>query len=189
MTRASLETLSALAPTPHGKCKTNSVCRYPSQRGVLQRPHLSLSCTTMKPFGACLALVFFFNFIFIVVQVQLSPFSLHHSLLPQPSTFPTLDPTPFGFVHVSFIDVPENPSPFPHIIPSHLPSAWCFCMTLIRQAQGHDGRWGYGDTAPSYNPLIPWARRSPWRAEGLSCAGVKITHLALVLQQPSIWSC
>ena len=37
-----------------------------------------------------LSLVFFQ----IVVQVQLSPFSTHHSLWPQPSSPPTLDPDP-----------------------------------------------------------------------------------------------
>ena len=31
----------------------------------------------------------------------------------------------FGFVHVPFIDVPENPPPFPPIIPSHFPSGYC----------------------------------------------------------------
>ena len=38
--------------------------------------------------------IFYFLFIFfIVVQVQLSPFSLHHSPAPQPSLFPFIDPT------------------------------------------------------------------------------------------------
>ena len=49
---------------------------------------------------------------FIVIQLQLSAFS------PHPSTPPQLNPPPFpastlplDFVHVSFIVVPENPSP------------------------------------------------------------------------------
>ena len=46
--------------------------------------------------------VSYFFLFFIVVQVQLSPFSCH-SLLPHPSAPPTLA---FGFVHVSFIHVP-----------------------------------------------------------------------------------
>ena len=55
-------------------------------------------------------------FIVFIVQVQLSPFYPHPS-------HPYLPPSillPFGFVHVSFIDVPENPSlsplhyPLPH---------------------------------------------------------------------------
>ena len=33
--------------------------------------------------------------------------------------------SPFGFVHVSFIHVPDNPSPFSPVIPSHLPSSYC----------------------------------------------------------------
>ena len=52
-------------------------------------------------------------FYFIVVQVQLSAF-------PPPLLAPTS-----GFVHVSFRVVPENPSLFPPIIPSHLPSGYC----------------------------------------------------------------
>ena len=38
----------------------------------------------------------YFNF-FIVVQVQLSPFSPHHSPPSQPSSLPTLNPTPLWF--------------------------------------------------------------------------------------------
>ena len=54
-------------------------------------------------------------FFLIVVQVQLSPFSTHHSLPPHPSPPSTLKPTPYGFVHVSFIHVPWLPFPyFPH---------------------------------------------------------------------------
>ena len=43
---------------------------------------------------------------FIVVQVELSPFSPHHAPSPHPSIPPTLERTQFGFVHVSFIHVP-----------------------------------------------------------------------------------
>ena len=46
---------------------------------------------------------------FIVVQVQLSPFPPHHTLSPHPFPPATLEPTPFGFVHVSFIHVPWWP--------------------------------------------------------------------------------
>ena len=49
---------------------------------------------------------------FIIVQLQLSAFSPHNSLQPQPNPPPSLASTfPFGFVHVSFIVVTENPSP------------------------------------------------------------------------------
>ena len=51
----------------------------------------------------------FFNY-FTVVQLQLSAFTPHHSLPPQPNPPPSLAST-LGFVHVSFIVVPENPSP------------------------------------------------------------------------------
>ena len=61
-------------------------------------------------------LKFFFLFIFfiflslfsffIVIHVQLSPFSPHHCLSLQPSPPATLNLIPFGFVHVSFIHVP-----------------------------------------------------------------------------------
>ena len=44
----------------------------------------------------------FIFFLFIVVQVQLSPSSRH-----SPTPPPTLDPTPFGFVHVAFIQDPS----------------------------------------------------------------------------------
>ncbi|KAF6104248.1 hypothetical protein HJG60_011248 [Phyllostomus discolor] len=49
---------------------------------------------------------------FIVVQLQLSAFSPDHSPLPQPNPPPSLAyALPLGFVHVSFIVVPVNPSP------------------------------------------------------------------------------
>ena len=44
-------------------------------------------------------------FYFLIVQVQLSPFSPHHGPLPHSSSPPTLEPIPFDFVHVSFIHV------------------------------------------------------------------------------------
>ena len=40
----------------------------------------------------------------------------------QPCPHPSPDSTPLDFVHVSFILVPENPSP---LIPSNLPSSYC----------------------------------------------------------------
>ena len=38
--------------------------------------------------------ILFFSHFVIVVQVQLSPFSTHHSPPPHPSPLPTLGPTP-----------------------------------------------------------------------------------------------
>ena len=47
----------------------------------------------------------FFPHFFVVVQVRLSPFSLHHSPLPNDPHFPPLSLPPFSFLHVSFIHV------------------------------------------------------------------------------------
>ena len=53
----------------------------------------------------------FLNY-FIIVQLQLSAFSPHPFTPPQPNPPPSLASTfPLGFVHASFIVVPENPSP------------------------------------------------------------------------------
>ena len=77
---------------------------------------------------------FVFSLFFIVVQEQLSPFSLNHALPPphplhHPSPPPTLQPTPFGFVHVSFIHIPWWPfSLYPPLSLSPLLSGYCkFC--------------------------------------------------------------
>ena len=49
---------------------------------------------------------------FIIVQLPLSAFSPHPATPPQPKPPPSPASTlPLGFVHVSFIVVPENPSP------------------------------------------------------------------------------
>ena len=58
--------------------------------------------------------IYLFEFLnyFIVVQLQLSAFSPHPSAPPQPNPPPSPASTvPLGFVHVSFIVIPENPSP------------------------------------------------------------------------------
>ena len=57
---------------------------------------------------------FFFHFLnyIIVMQLLLSAFSRHLSTPPQPNPPPSPASTlPLGFVHVSFIVIPENPSP------------------------------------------------------------------------------
>ena len=56
---------------------------------------------------------FFFQILnFIVVQLQLSAFSPHPAIPPQPNPPPSPASTlPIAFVHVPFIVVPENPSP------------------------------------------------------------------------------
>ena len=47
-----------------------------------------------------------------------------------PTSHPWSCPT-FGFVHVSFIHVPDNTSPFSPIIPSHLPSGY-YCQFVLK---------------------------------------------------------
>ena len=65
-----------------------------------------------------LFLIFLFLNYFIVVQLQLSAFSPHLSIPPQPNSPPSPASTlPLGFVHVSFIVVPENPSPHCPVAP------------------------------------------------------------------------
>ena len=64
----------------------------------------------------------FFSFI---DQVQFSAFSPHPFPPPQPSPPPSPVSTAVVIVHVSFIIVPVNPSPFSLIIPSPLPSGHC----------------------------------------------------------------
>ena len=69
-------------------------------------------------------LVFYKNY-FIIVQLQLSAFTPHHCPAnPSQAHLPSLLPHPLDYVHLSFIVVPENPSPLPPIISSHLPSGY-----------------------------------------------------------------
>ena len=68
----------------------------------------------------------YFSHFFIVVQVQLSPFSPHRSSPPHWLPPPNLNRTPLWFVHGSFIHVPWQPSLFfPPLSPSLLPSGYC----------------------------------------------------------------
>ena len=69
---------------------------------------------------------FFFHFLnyIIVMQLLLSAFSRHLSTPLQPNPPPSPASTlPLGFVHVSFIVVPENPSPH---CPFSPPSGYCY---------------------------------------------------------------
>ena len=54
--------------------------------------------------------LYIYNY-FTVVQVQLSAFTPTTPPHPSHPHLPPLIPLPLGFVHVSFIIVPENPSP------------------------------------------------------------------------------
>ena len=69
----------------------------------------------------------FLFFIFILLLFKYSCLHFPPNTLPRPQSSPPTSPdyTPHGFVHVSFRVVPENPSPFPPIISSHLPSGYC----------------------------------------------------------------
>ena len=81
-----------------------------------------------------LSAFFLFFYIFIVVQVQLSPFSLQHT--PPPTLLiPTSHPrnTPFGFVHVTFIcSFMAPPLFFPHypFLPSPLVTVSLFFISM-----------------------------------------------------------
>ena len=69
-----------------------------------------------------LFMLLFFKLFFIVVQVWLSPFSPPNSPQPSHPYLPPLIPPPLGFVHESFIVVPENPFPLPPLSPP--PPLW-----------------------------------------------------------------
>ena len=75
----------------------------------------------------------FYLFIFIVVQVHLySIFTTPHPL-PHPSPPPILEPTPFSYVHVSFMHVPGWPFPYcPHypFPPTPLVTVSLFFMSM-----------------------------------------------------------
>ena len=115
------------------------------QRGPIgEKQHVSVSLvcvnhgevvflwvSTMRIFGpnhlffaqfvGLLQYIIFFQFLnyFIVMQLLLSAFSRHLSTPLQPNPPPSPASTlPLGFVHVSFIVVPENPSPHCHFSPA-----------------------------------------------------------------------
>ena len=75
----------------------------------------------------------FFCLFLIVIQLQLSAFSLHPSTPPQPNPPPSPASTlPLDFVHVSFIVVPENPSPHsPLSLPSGYVRLFLTSMSLV----------------------------------------------------------
>ena len=67
--------------------------------------------------------LFYFLKNFIVIQFQLSAFSPHPSTRLQPNPPPSPASTlHLDFVHMSFMVVPENPSPY---YPPQLPSGYC----------------------------------------------------------------
>ena len=69
----------------------------------------------------CLHILLFFKLLYCC-SITVSAFSPHLSTPPQPNPPPSPATTlPLGFVHVSFIVVPENPSPY---YPFPLPSGY-----------------------------------------------------------------
>ena len=101
------------------KCTYNTVSRGKGRHPC--KPHLFQGIDYF--FHTNYLFIFYFKNYFIVVQLQLSAFSPHPSIPPQPNPpLSSASTLPLGFVHVSFIVVPENPSP---ILPSPLPSGYC----------------------------------------------------------------
>ena len=92
------------------------VCLWFSLRRLYVSRNVFISSSVFMPFT---------YFIFVVVQVQLSPFFPHHSPLPPPSIW-----TPFGFVHGSFIHVPWWPFPFVPPLPT-LPHPCDYCQFVL----------------------------------------------------------
>ena len=64
------------------------------------------------------------------IQVQLSPFSPHHTHHAPPSLFPTFKPIPFGFVHMSFIHVPWWSFPYYPSLHSFLVTVSLFLISM-----------------------------------------------------------
>ena len=64
-------------------------------------------------------------FFFLLVKYSFLPFLPTPGQHFSPPYFPPLFPPPTVIVHVSFIIVPANPSPFSPEIPSLLPSGHC----------------------------------------------------------------
>ena len=107
--------------TVHIFGKTKCLTTIDKQKRLLKMALFIFSDGTSQ--GSFFSFLLFFKNYFIVVQLQLSAFSPHPSIPPQPNPPPSPASTlPLAFVHVSFIVVPENPLP---TIPSLLPSGYC----------------------------------------------------------------
>ena len=102
-------------------------------------------------------LFFFFLNYFIVVQLQLSSFLPPTPSHPSQTHLPPLLQPPLGFVHVSFIVVPENPSPcypltsppepsHPHLPPLILPQLVFVRVSFIVVPE---------NPSPFPHPIIP----------------------------------
>ena len=121
-----------------------------SDKGLISKMYkelIKLKTKKNKPFFYDLT-IYFLNY--LIVQLQLSAFSPHHSprtpAKPSPSLASTL---PLSFVHVSFIVVPENPSPFSPFIPSTLPSGYCQIVLNF-----NDSGYILLACTPTYSPSV-----------------------------------
>ena len=146
---------------PSARCTKNIVSSWCTERTVLKlhqpglkylltsviwegfRQGIWLSALDILWKSAFKEIQVFFN-CFIVVQVQLSAFTLpqlpchcsHPRLLPLIAPLPPPTPPRLGFVHESFIVVPENASlPFPALFPPTSPlvtlKLFLILMTLV----------------------------------------------------------
>ena len=95
-----------------------------------QLPHLCVT-TSVQSFNCFIFLTFFYccSSTSVSISPHLSPHPSYPHFLP-------LILTLFGFVHESFIHVPETIPPFPPMPPSHLPSGYChlflISMSLVK---------------------------------------------------------
>ena len=115
----------------------------------------------MKDFS-CYFFFLFLIYFFIVVQVQLSAFPPTTPPPAQPSSPPSRDSTPLGFVHMSyFIVVPKNPSPFSPIILSYLPSGYCL-FVLYFNVSGYILLACFFDYVPVKGEIIWYLSFTAW---------------------------
>ena len=121
----------------------------------------------------------FLNFL-IVFQVQLTPLFLLYSSSPHASPPPTLHPTPFGFVHLSFIHVswwpflyfphyPSSPSPLVTISLFFISmSLFIFCLLIC-----------FVDQVLHIGEVISYLSFTAW----LISLNIKLSDLSMLLQR------
>ena len=99
---------------------------------------------------------------FIVIQLQFSAFSPHPRLIPRPLHLPPISTTPPHpvIVHVSFIIVPTNPSPFPLNFPplSPLVTVSLFFLSNMDGSGQHYAKWN----KPGGEGQIPYDLTYKW---------------------------
>ena len=104
----------------------------------------------------------FFNLFFYCCSSTVVCLSSHYSPPAQPSSPPSRDSTPLGFVHMSyFIVVPKNPSPFSPIILSYLPSGYCL-FVLYFNVSGYILLACFFDYVPVKGEIIWYLSFTAW---------------------------